>query len=360
VIHKKKMKVVIVIPSLAQGGAERVISELANDWAGVGHDIHLLTLYPQEDFYQVSDAVIRWRLNMVYSGHIKKVVNEIRTLIKMRGRIISLQPDFVLSIGYQFNVLAIMATRLTGIPVFISDRSNLKVKLPLITRIGRKLLYRWAKGVIAQTESAKKLIEKGLKNKNVAVIHNPLREINVTGAASRERIILNVGRLVREKGQEHLLEVFAKLDAPGWRLVILGEGPLRKTLEQKACKLRIEGRVEFPGAVKDMDRWLAKASIFVLSSLSEGFPNALCEAMAAGLPCISFDCDTGPRDIIENGKNGLLVPVGDRQKLQTAISSLLNDSGLREKIGANAGEIRSRLTKENTTWRYIDFCMQNS
>jgi glycosyltransferase involved in cell wall biosynthesis len=270
-----------------------------------------------------------------------------------------LQPDFVLSIGYQFNVLAIMATWLTGIPVFVSDRSNPKVRLPLITRIGRKLLYPWAKGVIAQTKFAKKVIERKVKNSNVVVIHNPLKEISVPDGISRERIILNVGRLVKEKGQEHLLDVFAKLDAPGWRLVVLGEGPLRKMLTQKACSLGIQEKVDFPGAIEDIDMWLARASIFVLPSLSEGFPNALCEAMAAGLACISFDCDMGPRDMIIDGENGLLVPVGDNQKLRAAISLLLNDPGLRKKIGTNARKIRMQLTKENTTWRYFDFCAQN-
>lgn len=354
------MKVVVVIPSLEQGGAERVISELANDWARAGHDIHVLTLYAKKDFYTVDSSVTRWRLDMIYSGRIKKIVNKIRTLMKMRARIIRLQPDFVLSIGYHFNVLSIIATRFTGIPVFVSDRSNLKVKLPLVTWIGRKLLYRLANGVIAQTEFAKKMIERDVKSRNVVVIHNPLKEISIPCGVSREQIILNVGRLVKEKGQEHLLNAFAKLDAPGWKLVILGEGPLRETLEQKAHELGIEGRIEFHGAVKDMDWWLARASIFVLSSLSEGFPNALCEAMAAGLPCISFDCDSGPRDIIVDGKNGFLIPVGDHKKLRATISLLLNDTDLRDIIGTNALDIRLRLTKENTTWRYLDFCTQNS
>ena len=353
------MKVVMVIPSLAQGGSERVVSELANDWANAGHDIHLLTFYPESDFYQVSDGVTRWRLDMAYSGRVRKTVNEIRTLAKTRARITSLQPDFVLSIGYQFNVLAIMATWLTGIPVFVSDRSDPKVRLPLITRIGRKLLYRYAKGVIAQTESAKRAIERDAKNRNVVAIRNPLKEINVYDEVSRERIILNIGRLVKDKGQEHLLDVFAELDAPSWRLVILGEGPLRKMLMERACSLGIREKVDFPGAIEDIDIWLARASIFVLPSLSEGFPNALSEAMAAGIACVSFDCDSGPRDMIVDGTNGFLIPVGDNQKLRTAITLLLNDPGLREELGTNAREIRTRLNKENTTWRYLDFCAQN-
>jgi glycosyltransferase involved in cell wall biosynthesis len=272
---------------------------------------------------------------------------------------LSLQPDFVLSIGYQFNVLTIMATWLTGIPVFVSDRSNPQVRLPLVTHIGRKLLYRCAKGIIAQTEFAKEAIERDSRSRNVVVIRNPLKEINIDNEISRERIILNVGRLVKEKGQEHLLDVFAVLDAPGWRLVILGEGPLRKTLTEKARSLGILGRVHFPRAIENIDMWLSRASIFVLPSLSEGFPNALCEAMAAGLACVSFDCDAGPRDMIVDGRNGLLVPVGDTQKLRAAVNLLLNNPGLRRKLGSNAREIRMQLSKENTTWRYLDFCAQH-
>ena len=173
----------------------------------------------------------------------------------------------------------------------------------------------------------------------------------------KEKIIINVGRLVKEKGQMHLIRAFAKLEASNnWKLVLLGDGYLRKDIEEIIQELKIEDRVFLAGAVKNVDEWLNRASLFVFPSISEGFPNALLEAMAIGLPVISFDCDAGPRDIIENNLNGILVNLGDEEDLYQQINSLINDEGKRKKLGEEALQVKYKYDLKNIANQYLEFC----
>ena len=191
----------------------------------------------------------------------------------------------------KYNVFSILAGRFLNLRIFISDRSNPKLQLPLTLFLLKKISYRYATGLIAQTSLAKETIEKVARNKNIKVIPNPVKEVQLFPEIPRENIIINIGRMVPEKGQEYLIQAFAKLDATNWKLVILGDGRLRGNLEKQIIDLGLTGKIIMPGAINDIDEWLARSSIFVLSSISEGFPNSLMEAMAAGLPCISFDCN---------------------------------------------------------------------
>jgi glycosyltransferase involved in cell wall biosynthesis len=171
----------------------------------------------------------------------------------------------------------------------------------------------------------------------------------------RENIIVNVGRLVPEKGQKHLIEAFSLLGRRDWRLLILGDGKLREELTNLADSLGIWDLVEMPGTVSDVDYWLAKSSIFAFPSVSEGFPNALVEAMAAGLPCVSFDCNAGPKDIIRNNENGILISEGDVLSFSHALKSLIDDERLRIRMGNAALDIRNDLDLVKISKSYMDF-----
>lgn len=349
------MKIFLIIPTLRQGGAERVMSELANEFAKQKHEVHLILLASASDFYRIDDPVSIHRLAFVNRGRFRKLFDEIKVLFKLRNLLSLHKPDATLSFMDKYNIFTLIASYNLKIKVFVSDRSNPYIKIPFFLSFLKVFTYNHANGIIAQTQLAKNILAKKTKNRNIKVIPNPLKNIEHFPEVSREKIILNVGRLVPEKGHKYLLEAFSKLDGNTWKLVILGDGPLRDELQDYAKELKIDDSLHMPGSVKNVDEWLAKASIFAFPSVSEGFPNALVEAMAAGLPCVSFDCDSGPRDIIKNGENGFLVPLNNTTEFSKKIQFLIEHPELRLSIGNNASEIKSELEISKVAKEYLNF-----
>lgn len=327
--------VVLTIPTLQQGGAERVISILANHWSLSGISVTIILFSDEDIFFDLHPGV---KIHSLSIKNRSKLLRYIFSLIKMRLLIKEIGPNFILSFITPFNLFTLLSLIGANQNVFVSDRANLNTKRTLIERLLKPVLYRFSKGVIAQTTDAKNIIYNQTKHPNIKVIPNPISILRDTvNHLEREKIILNVGRMVPEKGQKYLLEAFSKIQDLNYRLVILGDGPLKSDLESLAQKLKISERVEFQGTVKNVRCWLEKSSIFAFTSISEGFPNALAEAMSSGLACISFDCDSGPRDLIKSNFNGILIPVKDVEKLTFEMNRLINDKDLAYEMGLNAG-----------------------
>ena len=160
------------------------------------------------------------------------------------------------------------------------------------------------------------------------------------------RTVLAVGRLTPQKGFDLLLEAFARIaaDFTDWRLVILGSGTDRDALVEQATQLGIAESVELLGWTAEVASWFSNADLFVLSSRYEGFPNVLLEAMAAGVPVISFDCESGPREIVRHELDGLLVPAGDVAALASAMQRLMADETLRHTYGQRGREVTERFS----------------
>jgi glycosyltransferase involved in cell wall biosynthesis len=160
--------------------------------------------------------------------------------------------------------------------------------------------------------------------------------------------LLAVGRLDAVKNFAVLVCAFAQLadKYPDWDLVILGEGPERALLESTIRDRGLEARILVPGIAGNVGEWYGRADLYVMTSLSEGFPNALAEALSHGLPAVSFDCDTGPRDIIRHGIDGLLVPANDSAALIDALDLVMGDPNLRKQLAARAPEARERFSIE--------------
>lgn len=229
-------------------------------------------------------------------------------------------------------------------------------------RIFSCLVYLFLKpaGVIAQTNIAanyqKKIYSKKTK---ICVIPNALRNVQLYPDVKRQNLVLAVGRLKDHlKGFDRLIEAFALIKNKDWKLAFAGGDEEGEHLKNQARELGIYDRISFLGKVKDMDRVYAQAGIFVIPSRSEGFPNALCEAMAAGLPCISFDFVAGPRDIITDGLDGLLVEDGNIEALAQTIDFLIENPAERERLGQNALEIRERLKLEKIGKEHLDFILE--
>lgn len=353
------MKIFLVIPTLKQGGAERIISELANHFSNNGAEVHLILLANAEDFYLINHNVHIHRLGFVNEGKIKKIISELQVFIKLRKLLKEHRPDAVLSFMDKYNVFTILASRFLDLRVFVSDRSNPNLKLSRSLSALKKLTYRHATGIIAQTSLAKDILEHFTGNKNIRVIPNPVKEVQLYPDLVRENIIINVGRLVPEKGQKYLLQAFSNLNLDDWKLVVLGDGPLRPELEKQVLELGLEGKVIMPGSVNNIDEWLAKAKVFAFSSISEGFPNALVEAMAAGLPCVSFDCDIGPRDIIEHGVNGFLVEEKNVDELANKLFILISKTEQANKIAFNAMNVRNTYNTRFIVNKYLQFLLRS-
>lgn len=348
--------VCIFIPTLTAGGAERVSSIIANEWSK-RQAVVVLTYFEAPIFFDLDPRVAVFCLGMrPNQGRFRRVLDVLRAGWRMRRFVTRLRPAFVLSFMNKYNAFCLGSLRLAGVPVIVSERDSPREKLPRIREIARDALYPWAAGLIAQTKDGMRFIESRCRLRHVEVIPNPVHRIIDVSERAPEKIVLNVGRLVAKKGQSQLLAAFRQMRATDWRLVFCGDGPLRQALEAQARALGVEDRVEFLGEVTALAPQFRRAGIFAFPSLWEGYPNALAEAMVSGLPCISYDCSTGPSDIIDDGRNGILVPAGDIEALAAALDRLSEDEARARAMGVAASRLSEELDPERIAARYLAFC----
>jgi glycosyltransferase involved in cell wall biosynthesis len=354
----KDKKICLVIPSLVGGGMERIMSEFANYLAHNGADVYVLIMFKDEIFYNLDQNITliqpshKKRYNLTYAFYLFPF---------LRIRIKKIYPDTILSFGERYNSYLLLSMIGLRIPVYISDRSSPNKNLSRFNLWMSKILYRRASGIIAQTSKASELMSDRLDspNPNIRVIPNPLRMINRITIEKKDQIIA-LGRLVKEKRYERLLEIISKLRNKSWNLIIVGDGYLRQEVENMINDLNLQNRVTLAGQQKDVDRFLSESKIYVLTSDIEGYPNALCEAMAHGLACISFDCVAGPGDIIRNGENGILVEEGNIEHFAKELDSLIVNKKRRETLGDRAKKIQEDLGQDKIFRRYLDFILNNT
>ena len=342
------------MPDLSFGGAQRVVSELLNNIVSIpGNHVKLILLFKDECFFSLNSDV---EVKCLHNSPSMSMTNMIHSLCKLRKEVVNWETDVVLSFHQRYNPFVIMSLVGTGIPVFVSDRSNPYNKLsPKINEFFRKILYPKAQGLIVQTNLS--AMVKMKLNKNILVMPNPLKCMNYyEDMSQKENIIINVGRMDKEKGHHELVKIFSMIiDKGGWKLCFVGDGPERNNIEKYVKELSLTDSVIFLGARKDVDVLLAKSKIFAFTSLSEGYPNALLEAMAMGLPCISFDCIAGPSDLINNGDRGILVPLNNYDEYARCLKNLMNDEALRRKLGENAKYVRQQNDIHKITKSLLSF-----
>lgn len=315
---------------------------------------------PESPEYHLCSGVIRIPLDLATASRnfLDALRNNARLVRALRRAIRTRAPDVVIAMMTETNVLTALACLGTGRPSIGCERIH-PPGLPLRRewQLARKFAYRLHETVAAQTRQTADWLAENTFARRIDVIPNPLTWPIPAGdpvvaptaiCGANRKIVLGVGRLAAQKGFNHLLDAFASicLSRPAWDLVILGEGPERAALEDQARKLGIADLVMLPGSIGNVADWYARASIFAFSSLFEGFPNALVEAMASGLPAVSFDCDTGPREIIRHGIDGLLVPLGDGSAFAKGLAALMDDAARRHRLAVRAVEIHERLSED--------------
>lgn len=317
------MKVSFFIYHLNNGGAERVMTTLANSFSKYGHEVKIYTISHTDSFYQLVDNVEHVKISRS-RGLFKKIsfLGNLKELVKSLRKN---KPDVLISFLDINNLLAILAGKLLGVPVIISERSNpemylySKIKMYLF-----RLLYKRADRMVLQTHASRSSFKRmKIELPSSVVIENPLNQmffdpINL----HKKNIILSVGRLSEEKGHDIFLNALVGFDLCNWEVVIVGDGIKRSAYETFVQDNNLVGKVHFVGKKENVIDYYNNSKIFVLPSRFEGFPNALTEAMSRGCVPVSSDCQYGPSEIIEPNINGFMFDVEDVEMLRNKLSKL--------------------------------------
>ncbi|MBS0185090.1 MAG: glycosyltransferase family 4 protein [Proteobacteria bacterium] len=355
------MHIALVILTLGPGGAERVLSQLANAWQEEGHHITLITLeHPsQKPFYPLNPNIHLIQLNPIFTkptSWFEYLKNITTRLLLLRRTLKKEKPDLILSFIDQINVLTLLLTRGLKIPVIVSERIDPAFHpLSRIYKILRRLTYPWASQIVVQTQSAANYFSKKLQKK-ISIIPNSVFTPKKALTYQKIQHIVSVGRLSPQKDYPTLLKAFKVLTIkyPFLKLTIYGEGKERFALERYIQTLDLNTSVHLPGIISNIEQALLKADLFVFPSKFEGFPNALCEAMSLGLPVVASNC-SGNRDIIQNEINGLLFPIGNYKILTQQIERLLFDPFEAQRIGKKAKNISQTYSEQKilTLWHAL-------
>ncbi len=353
----RQSKVAVVLPSLIGGGAERVAIDLANHWSEQSREVSLITIDRSDrSRYPVSNDVHRIGLDLMHESRSwwSAIRNNLLRVNNLRRALLETTASSVVSFTDITNVTTLLACRGTGLRTIVCERTDPRHhKIGRAWRQLRKRTYGKASAIVVQTASVRSWAESHGWKCPIVVVPNAAPRwtaaVPTTRAAELPRSIIALGRLSEEKGFHLLIEAFGRIASryPEWQLSIFGEGNARAHLEQLVNELQLTNRVHLPGWVQDVEALLQSAQLFVLPSRYEGFPNALLEAMASGLACVSFDCDSGPREIIRHGIDGLLVPPGDVSELAEAIGELITNEPYRKRIAAEARHIVTRFSRDD-------------
>lgn len=356
-------RITLIISALTAGGAERVISIMANYWAARGVEVTLMTLADasQAPFYELNPNIHYTPLSVAEGSPtvIHAISNNLKRLLALRHAIKKSHPQVVISFITPMNILVCLATLGLKVPVVVSERTEPTMESHgRVWDILRRVTYPVADYVVIVSEYALKFFPKSVR-KNVVMIPNPVLppvKESVADVGLHKPAIVAMGRFEQQKGFDLLLLAFAKIKDkyPEWSLIILGDGKLRPLLESLSSDLDLNSKVSMPGIVNNPYDYLRQADLFVMSSRYEGFPNALCEAMASGLAVISFDCKTGPGEIINDGVDGILVPHENVDALADAMSRIMGDETKRKQLEAAAPKIIDRLGLEKVMGMWND------
>ncbi len=343
-MNKQANKILIIAPCLAMGGIERASSNTANGLSELGAKVYFLSLFKKEAFFKLNEGIEI----IEPQGFNKTKLSLFKSILWIRKEVKRVNPEHILVFNKFYGAITALALLGTKYPYFLSERSS-----PLfVWRQPMRAINKFAfsikppKGVIAQTNIAAEYQRKYFKKTEVIVIPNSVREVQLFPEIKREKVILAVGRLNDYlKGFDLLIESFAKLKNQDWELHIAGGDEEGEALKEQAERLGVINRIKFLGKVKEIDKCYAYAGMFVIPSRSEGFPNALAEAMGAGCSCIAFDFTAGPRDIIVDGISGLIVENGNTTEMAKAIDYLIAHPEKRMQLSKEAIKIREKLNE---------------
>jgi GalNAc-alpha-(1->4)-GalNAc-alpha-(1->3)-diNAcBac-PP-undecaprenol alpha-1,4-N-acetyl-D-galactosaminyltransferase len=355
-----KYKIMFTVGTMGNGGAERVVSVLANRFVEEGHQVLITQLYSHKCDYELNSRI---KLNCVAPDGSQGMTRSIKTITLLRDFLKAERPDVIISFLANVNIYTIIASRGLGIPVIGSERNDPKREpSKFYLKVLRLICYSFVDGIVFQTKDAQQYFSKVIQKKSTIIANPIVVNLPEPYKGEREKNIVSVCRLSSQKNLKLLIdsfEIFYKNNRD-YRLIIFGEGEQREELECYINDINASNRISLPGFMKNVHEKIVNSSMFILSSDYEGMPNSLLEAMAMGLPCISTDCPIGgPRQFIESYENGILVPVNDKEALSEAMIMISNNKNMASKFGENAVSIKNELAVELVVeqWmRWIDDC----
>ncbi|MDD3370004.1 MAG: glycosyltransferase [Lachnospiraceae bacterium] len=357
----EKKHIMFYISTLRRGGAERVIVNLAEGFLREGYKVSIVTPYrkPPELEYVISSEITRIisepAEDKLQGNRLQNFKTRVHTLSDIWKEN---KPALIVSFVGKNNMMALLSTWKLHIPVVISVRGNPASEYASKSmNLAAKLLFPHAAGIVLQTNQAKAYFSKPIQKKAV-ILPNPLNPLFIKERFEGERKneIVTVTTMDENKNQKMLVSAFARIAGkfPDVYVTIYGEGPKRAELEQLADSLGIREQIKMPGESSNIPEDIYRSRIFVMTSNTEGSPNALIEAMSLGLACVSTDCPCGgPAELIEDGVNGMLVPVNDDEKLAEKLEQILTHPQLEQQLGIKATQIQEKMEPETvfTEWK---------
>ncbi len=353
------MRLTVVTNNIKGGGAPLAAVTWANAWSERGHDVSLFALFPNDGLgsgWKVDEAIDFRVVDLTERPVANKfgaAARLAKNIFSLRRAITGSRPDMIVSIEGPVNLRILMACLGLGVPVAAMEQTH-----PGQYSVGRfwercrRFLYPRARVLVNLTTAARDWCAKEYGPRNSAAIPNPIVPAGVHARTPLDRggLVVAAGRLVPQKRFDLLIDAFALVADryPDWNLVINGEGPDRSDLERQVEEKGLAKRISLPGWTDDMASELAKGDFFVLSSEYEGFGNVICEAMAVGLPVVSFDCPSGPGDIVRHEVDGLLVEPLNVERLAQGMSRMMDDRELRLGMGERALEVLERFSLDRT------------
>lgn len=358
----KARRVTFVLPALGAGGSEHVVSMLANRLTSSGVPSSIITFEPPgtQPYYPLAPGVLHRQLGLPpgSNGGLRGYGDSISRIARLRAAFRRDRPALVVAFLTRTNILSVLAATGLDMPVIVSERNNPQVQDPgAVWNLLRRVTYPRAHGLITMTRGALEHFPPAMRRRGWVIPNMADWTIRRDVHQDGPKIFTAVGRLVPQKGFDLLIDAFAAVAGahPDWILRIWGEGPDRTALEQQVAARGMNGRIELPGISDGPGSWIKSADAFVLSSRFEGWGLVLGEAMAAGLPAVSFNCHWGPAEMIADGQDGLLVPPGDPAALGAAMSRLMGDAALRTRFGEAAATSMQRFAPEHVlkSWRAV-------
>lgn len=352
-------KIVFFVNKLSEtGGSERVATVLANQLAQIGHEVSFITwIGPKECFFDLHDSI---RIYNLYDNQINIFKSYFPSLIRYKKILKKLKPDRVIDVCTAMSLLSIPATIFTKSKVITWEHFNTSVNWNFFTaRLSRFLSAQFSNKVVTLTEIDKKNYENKFYAKNAVTISNPITIVlgEEDKADLSAKKVLAIGRLTNQKGFDLLLHAWKIVcDIENeWTLTIVGDGELKEELMNLARSLNLEKKIIFEKPTNNVNKYYKSSSIYVMSSRFEGLPLVLIEAKSFGLPIISFDCKTGPREIVRSNVDGILVPPENIDLLSRALFDLISDRSKREEYSKKSLEDVSRFSLSSfvSKWQEI-------
>lgn len=346
-----------------------MLSTLGNYWAKKGWEVTVATMTSsQSDFYALDERITRCALNLATeSGNpISGLFNNIKRVMAVRKLLHDIKPDVAISMMTTANILLALASiGKPGLVTVGSERTHPPNAIhERFWKFARRYTYGRLSSVVALSKESGKWLREHTNAQQIVTIPNPvtwplpvqLPTLKPTNKPSGQYRLLTVGRLSPEKGYDLLIKTFSQLvpQFPNWQLVIVGDGQQRDQLQAQITDANLTTQVLLPGRCGNLATWYESADLYVLSSRFEGFPNTVVEAMSHGVPVVSYDCVTGPREIIRHNIDGVLVAPENIAELTLALGELMRDPVKREKLAARATDVKTRFAIENVTQQWRD------